>query len=94
MPRATAAYHSTRTRSTQIETARKTHVLTHARTRTRTHVFWRAHSEVMTSATISVNVRISTDDDVDGDAHRMQRSRNGKEAARAAATTITQTASK
>lgn len=45
----------------------------------------------MTRATISVNVRISTDGDVDGDAHRMQRCRNGKEAAaaEAEATTIT-----
>lgn len=43
--------------------------------------------EFMTRTTISVNVRISTDGDVDGDVHRMQRSRNGKETA--AATTIT-----
>lgn len=35
----------------------------------------------MTRATISVNVRISTDGGDDGDAERMQRSRNGKEAA-------------
>jgi len=46
----------------------------------------------MRRTTISVNVRISTDGDVDGDAHRMQRCRNGKEAAAATTTTTAATA--